>query len=89
MMTGVELIAQERREQVEKHGWTAEHDDQHINEELQQAAAMVLTEDDQYWPEDWDTRWQAQIMRKTPKERLVIVGALIAAEIDRLNRLGE
>lgn len=36
--TGVELIAAERRRQIAVEGWTAEHDDQHVNGQLAWAA---------------------------------------------------
>jgi hypothetical protein len=38
-MTGIELIAAERRRQLEEEGWTAEHDDQWKSGELARAAA--------------------------------------------------
>ncbi|MFV0348332.1 MAG: hypothetical protein ACK5JO_07070 [Halodesulfovibrio sp.] len=38
-MNGIELIAAERARQIEKEGWTPEHDDQHEPEELELAAA--------------------------------------------------
>ena len=49
---------------------------------------MVLMSD---WPMmmDFPTEWQGPVMEramaKSYKERLIIAGALIAAEIDRLN----
>jgi len=38
MSTGVELIAAERKRQVEKEGWTPDHDEQHTEGELAWAA---------------------------------------------------
>ena len=90
---GVDLIAAERRRQVEQEGWTAEHDDHHVGGEIAGAAACyalasgVLTEEGladyrpRLWPwaEDW---WKP----KDPLRNLVRAGALIAAEIDRLLR---
>ncbi|HEY1044974.1 MAG TPA: hypothetical protein VGF79_00950 [Bacteroidia bacterium] len=40
--TGIELISDERREQLEKHGWTLEHDSEHTNGELKLAALYAL-----------------------------------------------
>jgi hypothetical protein len=37
-MTGVEMIAAERKRHVEEHGWTPEHDDEHDSGELTAAA---------------------------------------------------
>lgn len=86
MKTGIELISAERARQIEAEGWTPEHDDEHITEEMAFAAACYVTADDgdavpAVWP--WDTEcWK-------PRDRisnLVRAGALIAAEIDRLQR---
>ena len=81
--SGVGLIAEERKRQIEKEGWLAAHDDEHANGEMAQAAACyTLGEDCVEWP--WEEEWWK------PKDRisdLVRAGALIAAEIDRLTRL--
>lgn len=45
--TGVELIADERQRQIEKEGWTAEHDAEHICGELTDAAIMYAMRG--YW----------------------------------------
>jgi len=37
-MTGIELIAAERKRQIEEEGWTAKHDADHVNGELTLAA---------------------------------------------------
>lgn len=86
---GSELIAAERQRQIESEGWTPEHDDQHQYGELT-LAAMCYIEAKSFqfqrnirlWP--WDAKWWK------PKDRisnLVKAGALIAAEIDRLQRI--
>jgi hypothetical protein len=88
---GVDLIAAERRRQVEEEGWTAEHDEQWINDQLSRAAAcyalagtaptrgLVCLRD--LWP--WDNCWWRP---KTRVANLVRAGALIAAELDRMAR---
>jgi hypothetical protein len=38
MKTGMELIADERKRQIDQEGWTAEHDDGHDGRELARAA---------------------------------------------------
>lgn len=88
-MTGLELIAKERKEQIEKHGWNAEHDDQHREEQLTGVALYALTEDIDFWPDDWDDDVLIKIAAKNAKEKLAVAGAMIAAEIDRLERAGE
>lgn len=38
MKTGIDLITEERKRQIEKEGWTNSHDDEHNREELLDAA---------------------------------------------------
>jgi hypothetical protein len=88
MKTGIELISEEREEQLTKHGKTARHDDSHENEDLLKAAKYAIEPCEQYFKE-MDIGWShfaAKIDAKTPIERLKVAGALIAAEIDRLLR---
>lgn len=88
--TAIELIADERRRQIEVEGWSLVHDGQHRWGQLADAAACyALTHRRKdgaslrYWP--WDERsW-----KPTPDDRvreLVKAGALIVAEIDRIAR---
>ena len=94
-MTGVERIAAERQRQIEIEGWTPEHDEQHRYGELPIAAACyavhttnarVLNPNGQdAWP--WSPRDKRQ--KHNCIRRLEIAGALIAAEIDRLERLAK
>ena len=95
MKTGSELIAEERQRQISEEGWTPEHDDEHSAGQLAMAAASyaIVDVDEDYcdidpvqviWPWDWNLTWWK------PRDRvknLVKAGALIAAEIDRLQRL--
>lgn len=85
METGIELIAKERQEQIEKHGFTAEHDKQYIHGELTDAAHFALTL--QGWPRTWSEKHKNIIKMKPYKERCVIAAALLVAEIDRLNAI--
>lgn len=89
-MPGAQLISKERNRQLKVEGWSADHDDDHSDGELVDAAVCYARcEDDEKptpreWP--WDSCWWK------PKGRirnLVRAGALIAAEIDRLQRLDE
>ena len=92
MKTGIELIAEERQRQIEVEGWTPEHDDKHTCGELTDAAICYASTG--YWrrraPLLWPKNWEVKWWKPTPNDRireLQKAGALIAAEIDRLNRI--
>jgi hypothetical protein len=96
-LSGAELIAQERARQVASENWTAEHDDTHSEGELAEAAACYAASG-VYSVKGWDLRrvieymswpWRREWWKPTddPIRNLVKAGALIAAEIDRLQRL--
>jgi hypothetical protein len=88
--TGAELIAAERRRQVEEEGYSSEHDAQHSDMDLVVAAIAYL--DDLVCPRKghplpavWP--WEPSSWKPTPADlvrQLVKAGALLAAEIDRL-----
>lgn len=95
-MDGAARIAAERKRQISMEGWTPEHDDQHTRGELAAAAihyaspfpikakSLISGEYEAIvWP------WGEPDVPK-PKDRisdLVRAGAMIAAEIDRLERI--
>lgn len=97
-MEGTALIAQERLRQVADEGFTAAIDDE-WDEDLAAAAACYAmpmyrrevvhdTGGPTGLPVDWP--WSDEWWKPTPDDRireLVKAGALIAAEIDRLQRL--
>lgn len=102
MKTGIELIAEERKRQIEMEGWTKEHDAEHTYGELADAAASYAMTPDMRanitavcmemagLPPTWP--WDSQYWKPSPENRvkeLVKAGALIAAEIDRLNARNE
>ena len=88
MASGAELIDAERQRQVESEGWTPDHDDEYDQGELILAAqcytmeAIQPGEGDGLWP--WETSWWKP--SEDPVRNLVKAGALIAAEIDRVQR---
>jgi hypothetical protein len=84
MKTGIELIAEERQEQIEKHNWTKDHDiEVHEDGGLQIAALYAATlNDDYHQPEFSD--FEEHVSKKDYLQRQIIAGALLAAEIDRL-----
>lgn len=85
-------VIQERARQTDQEDWTPEHDDRHTHGELAGAAACyVLTSVPDWtgrppigalWP--WDRAWWKPTTRRRD---LVKAGALILAEIERLDRL--
>lgn len=97
-----EDVIAERVRQVQKEGWTEDHDDQHDRGELAKAGACYALfsagankeiEIDgpgsyrvpaHHWP--WDPEWWKPSDRR---RNLVKAGALILAEIERLDRMGE
>ena len=96
MKTGVEWIAEERQRQIEVEGWTKEHDAEHTNDSLAFAAVCYAIPSESrhysycplrkervpdFWP--WDKKWWKPCPENRIRE-LVKAGALIAAEIDRL-----
>lgn len=90
-MTGIELIAKERKEQLEKHGISVKNDAQFnsISEynglpALPLEAVRLLDLSIQRAPSHWDKKRMEKMETKLYKERLIIAGALIAAEIDRI-----
>lgn len=85
-------IAVERRRQVEAEGWTPAHDDEHGTGELAAAAAayafsaatsdrFLAADPIGFWP--WAPEWWKP---SSPRRDLVKAGALIVAEIERIDR---
>jgi len=86
MKSGIELIAEERQEQIEKHGFSVEDDAEYYQKnELIKAALFCIDNSVFEWPFYWQEKFRDKILNKRDQiERLKIAGALIAAEIDRL-----
>ena len=100
-MTGAELIVKERQRQIEEEGWTAEHDDDFVASELLRASvcycldvlvkigaqdsihAEIAELVDRFWP--WSDEWWKPTFDNSIRQ-LTKAGALIAAEIDRIQR---
>lgn len=102
-MNAIELIAAERKRQIEVEGWTLDHDDRHDEGQLADAAATYAISDnqveflDEHWGDDqylllwpFDLKWLKKKRNAAIDQRirdLVKAGALIVAEIERLNRI--
>jgi transcription elongation factor Elf1 len=97
-ITGVDLIAIERKRQINKERFDSKHDNEHVHGELANAAASYAMEPEvrdaiiKIGPEPLDNvplTWPfgEEWWKPTPNDRireLTKAGALIAAEIDRL-----
>lgn len=85
-MTGIELIAKERKEQLVKHARTIKED--LVNNKAGQLghAAFLLLHfyPVETIPTDWNENIWRHMISKPYKERIIIAGALIAAELDRM-----
>jgi hypothetical protein len=94
-MDGAELIATERQRQVSEEGWTPEHDDGHMRGELALAGACYAVPFPDALAAGWSWPFEPEVFKRVsnggavePRIReLVKAGALIAAEIDRLERV--
>jgi hypothetical protein len=90
--TILQEIAAERQRQVKKEGWSEEHDDEHEQGELADAAAFYASTDESKLPVPPFENPEKSIRAKRKNSRrrqLVIAAALIVAEIERLERAGE
>jgi hypothetical protein len=97
--SGTTLITEERKRQIQQEGWFADHDDRHKRHQLTMAAisyACAVAHPDEWaeengklpgptsdWP--WGKKWWKP--SADPVRNLVKAGALIAAEIDRIQRI--
>ena len=103
MTKALEDIASERRREIGVEGWTFEHDDNHTDQSLAMAAALyaaprplyisVYTEPSTRQPErlslvdPWPWKDSDNRGKFDRRRSLVVAGALILAEIERLDRL--
>jgi len=103
-MSAIDDIAAERKRQMEKEGWTLEHDDEHEDGSLASAAACYAHPKRIFIAEEvvgrgyktyaryedaWPRSWADQWWKPKGRRRnLVRAAALIVAEIERLDRAG-
>lgn len=94
MSNAINDVISERKRQQESEGWSTAHDDKHKPGELAAAGSRYATNAaaclgihppclhfGASWP--WDEMW---FKATTPRRDLVKAGALILAEIERLDR---
>lgn len=97
--TGIELIAEERQEQIEKHGRTVQSDVEHNEEGQLLGAIMMIASNiafasaglempkeafEDLRPKGWGREVCWKILDKPIIGQLQVLGAFAAAEIDRL-----
>jgi hypothetical protein len=95
-MNGIELIAKERKEQQEKHDISVKND-AHFNSitlfngitPMPIVVIGLLDGSFKHVPSHWDKKLLDKMRNKPYKERLIIAGALLAAEIDRVQYVEE
>lgn len=98
MKTAIELIVQERTEQIEKHGFSIEMDDfNYKSGELLQAAAFCKEQafiklfgpkqELIKWPEGWDPFFETKVRTKSVIDQLKVCGAFYLAELDRTGKV--
>lgn len=100
---GYELVTRERIRQITQERWSEGHDDEHTDHSLAVVAAMYAVADVEdvhvvrhtpggfnydAWPMSWDAEWDKRDQHPRLRQ-LSIAGALICAEIDRLQRLAD
>ena len=88
LSNAVQSVISERQRQQSVEGWTPEHDDEHAEGEMAEAAACyAMFANHQgfslpaHWP--WSREWWKQ---SGQRRDLVKAGALILAEIERIDR---
>jgi hypothetical protein len=99
MKTAIELIHQERQEQIRKHGYDLDHDKTvNKNGELVQAALFCIEQslieqslkstgtavsETKSWPLHWGKKYENKIRAKSSIGQLMCAGAFFIAENDR------
>lgn len=85
-ISGEALIVLEVARQRDVEGWSVKQDDQYTRREMVGFAIFNLILDQKFFPPSWKIEWMKKTFDKPYKERLVIAGAMIAQELNRLNR---
>lgn len=96
MKTGIDLIRSERQRQIEKEGYSIEHDKQYLNNELFMAAccyfgaerSRAITGNQNFISVDWP--WAKKWWKPTPNNRireLEKAGALFMAHNELTNKV--
>lgn len=97
----LDLVAKERTRQIVEKGYSPEHDDEHTDGEIADAAACYASENKMLYGDDYSVLfhggpslkglwpWDEQYFKKEDhdrKQQLIIAAAFINAEYDRIVR---
>jgi hypothetical protein len=83
-------VLAERQRQIDKEGWTPAHDDAHGGGEMASAAAVYALRASGHFESGVPTYWPWDFADYKPKDNrsnLIRAGALVLAEIERLDRM--
>lgn len=80
----MELILDERRDQLTRHGYTLEHDKlSYKDQELIRVAQCIRNRTTEFgWPKYWNQGWYIRFANKPRIEALAVAGALVLAQQD-------
>ncbi|MCF5372020.1 hypothetical protein [Pseudomonas syringae] len=77
-------VLAERRRQIDQEGYSFEHDDAHANGQIASAAADYAMPGQHPIP---GVGWASNKTKRPRRDQLVKAGALVLAEIERLDRV--
>lgn len=84
--TGLQIIEQERDEQINKHGYSLEHAKSNMHwyshQELLQAANFCVSGVEEDWPVNWNDEARDKISGKSRIGQLACAGAFFMAQAD-------
>ncbi|HZF69380.1 hypothetical protein [Sulfuricurvum sp.] len=101
MSNFLELVKAEREKQITKHGYTPEHDDEHIDGSIADAGACYGSNQENLWKDDYTNLhngtpgldllwpWEPKYFKKEDhdrKQQLIIGAAFYMAEYERIIR---
>ena len=93
MRTALEIIHQERFEQINKHGyslvWQMAHPEYYENDELVNAAKFCINPEEKQWPLLWDDSAAIKIKNKDRIGQLACAGAFLLSHEEMFGKSTE
>lgn len=80
--SGLDLIKAERIRQITHEGFTPDKDLEYTDKELEDYAIFLLTGNDFYFPVGWDVKWKEKRYKRSRRENVIKVAALLAAHLN-------